>query len=89
MSNDKIPRPSMHFDGVFLASQYSELDNSIPSEQMESNIPDWYDMLDIESSLLDQFNNNNIIELELSDQRNKHSLSHYYNMSNLESNLLD
>lgn len=56
---------------------------------MESDTSDWYDMLDIKSSLLDQFDDNNIIELELRDQRNKYLLSHRYNISDLESNLLD
>ncbi len=36
------------------------------------------------------FNNNNIIELELKDQKNKHFILYWYNISaNLESNWLD
>ncbi len=56
---------------------------------MESDTPDWYDTLDIHSSLLDQFDNDNIIELRLRDQINKDLLPHRHNMSDIESNLLD
>ena len=36
---------------------------------MESNTLEWYKMLDQELSLINQFDDNNIIELELRDQK--------------------
>ncbi len=84
VSDDKMPRPSMQS-----FPQYSRINNDAPIEHMESDIPDRYDTLDIYSSLLDQFDNDNIIELRLGDQINKDPLPHQHNMSDIESNLLD
>ncbi len=56
---------------------------------MEPDIPDRYNTLDIYLSLLDEFDNDNIIELGLKDQINKDLLPYRYNMSDIESNLLD
>lgn len=60
--DDEMLRPSMQF---FL--QYFRINNNASTKHIESDIPDWYDMLDIHSSLLDQFNNNNIIKFGLRD----------------------
>ena len=55
----------------------------------KSDTSNRYDTLNINSSLFDQFDNNNIIELGLTDQINKDILSHWHNMAYIESNLLN
>lgn len=47
---------------------------------MEFDTQDWYDIFNIDLSLLDQFNNNNVIKLELKNQINKNSLLYWYNI---------
>lgn len=70
-SNNKIPQPNNQS-----FSQYSEIDTGVSLRLIEFDIPDWFNLFDIESSLLDHFDNNSIIEHKLRDQ-------------DIESNLLD
>ncbi len=78
LDNNASPRP-----------QSSEIYDGVPAKHMESNTPDWYNTLDIDSSLLDQFDDDNIIELRLRDQINENPLLYWHNMSNIELNLFD
>lgn len=74
---------------ALLGPQYFGIKDSALPQYMESDIPDWYNILDIDLSLLDQFDNNNIIELELKDQINKNPLPYWDYISDIELNLLD
>lgn len=62
--------------------QYLGIDDSPPIKHMKSDISDQYETLDIDLSLLDPFDNNNIIELGLRDQINKYPLPQWQNISN-------
>lgn len=70
-------------------SQYFGINNDAPAKHIESDTLDQYNTLNIHSSLLDQFDNDNIIKLGLRNQINKEPLLHWHNMSDKDSNLLD
>lgn len=74
LSMQSISQYSGIDNDAFSGLQNSGIDNGTSAEYMESDIPDRYNTLDIDSSLLDQFDNDNIIELGLKDQINKDPL---------------